>query len=69
MFLFFLSLTQVYGYIRDDCFCGIANYEGRRITNGAVSKPFQYPWMVVLIDGNKKPYCGGDESNLAQKVN
>ena len=55
----FFSVTIVYGDIRDDCFCGVANYEGRRITKGTVSMPWKYPWMVSLIDSNQRAYCGG----------
>lgn len=57
--LFFsITLARIYGEVRDDCFCGVANYEGRRITKGSISKPWKFPWMIILIDGNQRSYCG-----------
>jgi secreted trypsin-like serine protease len=57
--LFSITLARVCGEVRDDCFCGVANYEGRRITNGDVTKPWKYPWMVTMLDKNERAYCGG----------
>lgn len=54
-----IAIAIIQGDVRDDCFCGVANYEGRRITRGNLSKPFQYPWMIILINVNEQPYCGG----------
>lgn len=54
-----LSSARVWGYIRDDCFCGVGNTEARRITNGVVTTAFKYPWMVVLLSAHNKAFCGG----------
>lgn len=53
-----VSLAPAIAYVRDDCYCGISNAEGRRITKGIVTKPFKYPWMVPLFNSHKKAYCG-----------
>ena len=54
-----LTTARVCGYLRDDCFCGVANAESRRITNGAAVSPFRYPWMVAIFNAHKKAFCGG----------
>lgn len=54
-----LRLASVYGFTRYDCVCGVSNAEGRRITNGVVSKPFKYPWMVPLFTAKHMAHCGG----------
>lgn len=54
-----LSISSVCGYLRSDCSCGVGNAESRRITNGVVAKPFQYPWMVAIFNAHNKAYCGG----------
>lgn len=53
-----LTLARVCGFVRDDCHCGIAITEGRRITKGVLTKPFKYPWMVALFNSHKKAFCG-----------
>lgn len=61
--LIVLSLTVhlafVFSYTRHDCFCGVSNAEGRRITNGVVAKPNKYPWMVPLFTGKQMAHCSG----------
>lgn len=53
------TTAHVCGYLREDCVCGVANTESRRITNGNVVKPFRYPWMVAIFNAHKKAFCGG----------
>lgn len=61
LILIVLLLTFLFarGYIRDDCYCGISNSDSRRITMGVQTKPFKYPWMVLMFSSHNKPYCGG----------
>lgn len=61
LILIVLLLTFLFarGFIRDDCYCGISNSDSRRITMGVQTKPFKYPWMVLMFSSHNKPYCGG----------
>lgn len=53
------ALARVSGFVRDDCVCGVANTDARRIIKGTVTKPSKYPWMVALYSTHQKAYCGG----------
>lgn len=53
------ALARVSGFVRDDCVCGVANTDSRRIIKGTVTEPSKYPWMVALYSTEKKAYCGG----------
>lgn len=56
---FTLFLVRAGGFVRNDCFCGIGNDEGRRITKGVITEPWKYPWMVLILTKYNKAYCGG----------
>lgn len=53
------ALARVSGFVRDDCVCGVANTDSRRIIKGTVTEPSKYPWMVALYSTHRKAYCGG----------
>jgi secreted trypsin-like serine protease len=53
------AFSRVSGKLRDDCLCGVANTESRRITNGVELKTLKYPWMVRILNQHHKVFCGG----------
>lgn len=59
LFHLLLHLEAAFSYSRNDCICGEANAEGRRIIMGIETNPWKYPWMVALFSRHDKAYCGG----------
>lgn len=57
--LFFINLSRISCYVRDDCICGFVSSDTRRIINGVEVKALKYQWMVALFNAHNKPHCGG----------
>uniref|UniRef100_A0AB38ZEF3 Venom S1 protease 40 n=1 Tax=Ectomocoris sp. TaxID=3104572 RepID=A0AB38ZEF3_9HEMI len=49
------------GKLATTCKCGWANRSGRRIVNGRLHGPHEYPWIVGVAAGHmpNRPHCGG----------